>query len=68
MYTLPRRIAGSQQSLSDNLTVSILIDRTLLLECGKAVLLIVTADEAAELHAYLNKHRLKWRRTEEGVK
>ena len=65
---LPRKIAGSQQDISDQLSVSILIDRTLLLNCGRAVLVILTADEAASLQHYLNKHRLKWRRkTEEGV-
>jgi hypothetical protein len=56
MHILPRRVAGSQQSLSDNLVVSILIDRSLTLTCGKAVLVLLTAEEAIELRRYLASH------------
>lgn len=57
---LPRAIPGSKQSLSDDLTVSVLIDRNLILELGKAVLVILTAKEAAALYLYLEKHHFKF--------
>jgi hypothetical protein len=60
MLTLPRRLPGSKQELSDQLVVSILIDRSLVLECGKAVLVLVTAEEAAALYTYLRKHSNKF--------
>lgn len=53
---LPRRVPGSKQALSDNLTVSILIDRNVTLEVGKSVLVLLTSEEAAALLAYLQKH------------
>lgn len=57
MVNLPRRLPGSKQPLSDNLTVSILIDRNMTLEVGKAVLVLLTADETKALYDYLDKHR-----------
>ena len=60
MHTLPRRIPGSKTPLSDQLVVSILIDRALLLECGRSVLLILSAEEAAQLHLYLMRHERKF--------
>ncbi len=62
MYILPKRIPGSKSQLSDQLTVSFLIDRALLLECGKAVLLLLTAEEAAALYVYLERHKGKFQR------
>ncbi len=56
MHILPRRVAGSQATLSDNLVVSILIDRSLTLTCGKAVLVLLTAEEAVALRRYLAQH------------
>jgi len=56
MHILPKRLAGSKSELSDHLTVSILIDRSLLIEAGKAVLLLLTYEEAVELRRYLAKH------------
>ncbi len=55
-----RAIPGSKQMLSDNLEVQILIDRSLTLECGKAVLVLVPADEVIELRRYLAKHAKKF--------
>ena len=60
MHVLPRRIPGSKTQLSDQLVVSILIDRALLLECGRSVLLLLSAEEAAHLHLYLLKHKNKF--------
>ena len=62
MLSLPRRIPGTQQSLSanDNLVVSILIDRTLTLTVGKATLVILTSNEAAELYKYLHRNKKKF--------
>ena len=56
MHILPRRIPGSQQSLSDALVISILIDRSLTLTVGKAVLVLLTHEEAIELRRYLANH------------
>jgi hypothetical protein len=53
MHILPKRLVGSKQDLSDHLTVSVLIDRSLLLEAGKAVLLLLTYEEAIALRRYL---------------
>jgi hypothetical protein len=53
---LPKRLVGSRQELSDHLVVSILIDRSLLLEAGKAVLLLLTHEEAIALRRYLASH------------
>ncbi len=56
----PRKVPGSTAQLSDQLVISILVDRSLLLECGRAVLVVVTAEEAAALYAYLQKHHRKF--------
>ncbi len=55
-----RQIPGSQQALSDHLIASILIDRSLLLEAGKAVLLVLTYEEVIELRRYLAQHAKKF--------
>lgn len=60
MHMLPRRIPGSKAALSDQLVVSILIDRMLLLECGRSVLLMLSAEEARNLYEYLVKHQRKF--------
>ncbi len=60
MFSLPRRIPGTQQSLSEELVVSILIDRTLTLTVGKATLVILTSTEAAELYKYLHRNKKKF--------
>jgi len=61
VFSLPRRIPGTQQSLSDDhLVVSILIDRTLTLTVGKATLIILTSNEAAELYKYLHRNKKKF--------
>ncbi len=62
MFTLPRRLPGSKQPLSDNLTISILIDRNITLEVGKSVLVLLTAEEAAALRDYLQRHTAKFQR------
>jgi len=56
VHILPKRLAGSKQTLSDQLTVSILIDRSLTFECGKAVLVLLTHEEAIALRRYLANH------------
>lgn len=60
MNSIPRRIPGSKTSLSGDLTVSILIDRAMLLEVGKNVLLVLSAEEAAALYSYLQRHSKKF--------
>ena len=60
MTHILRRIPGSQQPLSDNLNVQILIDRSLLLECGRAVLVLLSADEVIALRRYLAQHAKKF--------
>jgi hypothetical protein len=59
MHSIPH-IPGSKQVLSPNLTVSILIDRTLIFEVGKSVLLILGTDEARELYLYLHRNKRKF--------
>ena len=54
------RIPGSKQELSDQVTVQILLDRNLLLEVGRSVLVILTVDEAAALYHYLHSHKRKF--------
>lgn len=61
MQILPRAIPGSKTTLSDNLTVSILIDRNMTLELGKNVLIILSTEEAAALHEYFQRHAAKFR-------
>jgi hypothetical protein len=60
MTSLPRRIPGSQQPLSDQLTASFFIDRNLCLEVGKAVMVIFTSDEVAALYQYLHRNKKKF--------
>lgn len=60
-----RRIPGSTQPLSDHLVASILIDRSLLLEAGKAVLLLLTHEETVALIAYLKRHEKKFQTGEQ---
>lgn len=60
MFVVPRRIPGSKTPLSENLTVSILIDRALLFEAGKSVLLLLSAEETTALHIYLQHHEKKF--------
>jgi hypothetical protein len=55
-----RAIPGSKQTLSDNLEVQILIDRSLVLEVGKAVLVLLPADEVIALRRYLASHAKKF--------
>ena len=55
MHIIPRT-PGSRQELSENLTIQILIDRSLLLEAGKAALLLLTYEEAIALRRYLANH------------
>ena len=55
-----RAIPGSKQALSDNLEIQILIDRSLLLECGRAVLVLLPADEVIALRRYLAQHAKKF--------
>ncbi len=66
VFSLPRRIVGTQASLSDQLTVSILIDRTLTLTVGKATLILLTSNEAKELYLYLHKNKRKFVHVAEG--
>ncbi len=60
MTHILRRIPGSQQPLSDHLVASVLIDRSLLLEAGKAVLLLLTHEEVIALRRYLAQHAKKF--------
>ena len=60
MFSLPRRIPGTQHNLSEELVVSILIDRTLTLTVGKATLIILTSNETAELYKYLHRNKKKF--------
>ncbi len=60
MHIIPRRIPGSKSTLSDQLVVSILIDRSLTLEVGRAVLIVLSAEETTSLHVYLQKHQRKF--------
>ncbi len=60
MFIVPKRIPGSKVPLSDTITVSILIDRSLFLEVGRAVLVILNSEEAAALLEYLQKHSRKF--------
>ncbi len=60
MFSLPRRVAGSQENLSNDLVISILLDRNVLLEFGRGVLLILTAEETAALYTYLHKNKKKF--------
>lgn len=55
-----RAIPGSKQTLSDSLEVQILIDRSLVLEVGKAVLVLLPADEVVQLRRYLAQHAKKF--------
>lgn len=57
---LPRSIPGSAQSLSEEVSVSILIDRHLILHICKGVLVNLTPEEAHALRVYLAKHSRKW--------
>jgi hypothetical protein len=60
MKNLPPTIAGSKSTLSDNLTASVLMDRNLLCEIGKAVVVFLTPEEATALFRYLEKHQYKF--------
>jgi hypothetical protein len=60
MTHILRRIPGSSQPLSQHLVASVLIDRSLLLEAGRAVLLLLTYEEAVALRQYLAKHAKKF--------
>ncbi len=60
MRILPRTIPGSKTQLSDDLTVSILIDRAMLFELEKHVLVLLSKEEVYTLYLYLERHRFKF--------
>ena len=60
MRILPRTIPGSKTQLSDDLTVSILIDRAMLFELEKHVLVLLSKEEVYTLYMYLERHRFKF--------
>jgi len=56
----PGRIPGTTEQLSDQLVASFLIDRMMVLEVGKSVLVLLTANEASALYSYLHKNNRKF--------
>ncbi len=60
MILPPRRIPGTTETISDQLVVSFLIDRMCVLEVGKAVLVLLTPEEAKGLYTYLHKNKRKF--------
>ena len=56
MFILPNPIPGSKATLSDTLTASFLIDRTLTLEIGQSVLVLLSTEEIRQLYAYLERN------------
>ncbi len=54
---LPREIPGSTQPLSEQLTVSILTNRTLALQVQESVLVMLTKEEVAALYSYLHSNK-----------
>ena len=57
---IPQVILGTKQAITDSISVSIRLDRTLVVELGKNVVLIFSADETLELLDYLQRHVLKF--------
>lgn len=57
---LPRAIPGTKTTITDIITLSMRIDRTWVLEIGKHVVLIFSAEEASQVYDYLKRHAAKF--------
>lgn len=54
---LPKTIWSTKVMLCDGISISIRTDRTVAIELGKNVLVILSPQEAAELFKYLEQHK-----------
>lgn len=54
LYEAPRTILGTKIRISDQITLSIRLDRTLVIEIGTGVVVIFSAEEAREITNYLS--------------
>jgi hypothetical protein len=57
MAMLPNPVPGRKVTFSDDLQATILVNRSVLLTCGKAVYVVLTPEEAAALYAFLHKNK-----------
>ena len=57
---IPRAIPGTKTAITDTITLSMHIDRTWVLELGKHVVLIFSAEETSQVYDYLLRHAAKF--------
>ncbi len=60
MQALPNAIPGTKVTLAKDLTVSIRIDRTFVMELGKGVVVIFSPEETSLVYDYLLQHAAKF--------
>ncbi len=56
-HDFPRTIPGTRTRISEHITLSIRLDRTFVVELGKHVVIIFSAEEAQEVFGYLMRFR-----------
>ncbi|MGZ3627261.1 MAG: hypothetical protein ACXWPS_14570 [Ktedonobacteraceae bacterium] len=57
---IPRAIPGTKTAITETITLSMRIDRTWVLEIGKHVVIIFSAEETSMVHGYLLRHAAKF--------
>jgi hypothetical protein len=57
---LPSAIPGTKTAIHEHLTLSIRIDRTLVFEIGKSVLVIFSPEETSQVVSYMLHHARKF--------
>ncbi len=56
MHNLPQAIAGTKEAINADIALSILLDRTLVIELARNAVILFSPDEVTRMHDYLRKH------------